>query len=553
MATSFQCPHCNRQVRCAPEWAGKTARCPGCGQTVQVPAAAPGAAPGVEAASDSATRPCPQCAAKLKLTAALDGRKVRCPGCGATLLVSANPWGVQVASAAGAAGQSAPPQAAKPVVVQPVTVQPIPTRPAMPAPPQQPAAPAGDLLSSLYDLGATETAAPTLGQPLAAPALRPAAFQPRLRKSPLVPLLVVGGIGLALTAIVVGAVLWLTSGGGGGGAGGGLGGGSAGSSSVAPEFFLPDNAQIVASVDVQGILSSKLYRDLTAGAEDPIKQFQGEMVKEIGLTPADLKRATFASEALGPSPHFVAVLEFSKPLDPRKLASPPSGPLREEKVGNSLLWVKQEAMEIGLHLAGDRTLVVGSGPQMRAVLQRNRPVAFSGPMKDAVAKLDASRTVTVAMVISEQMLGPGGGMGPPGMAAGMPFQADMLKKLQGIALNAHMVGSDVQLAVTVLCAEEQAAEELQKMADGFLAMSKMGKTPPEAKKMLDSLKISRSGRNLIAQVTLDGAQFAPAIQAARQAAMQSAQRSKTRPGMGPGPGPGFPPGGRPKPPGFPPR
>jgi hypothetical protein len=214
------------------------------------------------------------------------------------------------------------------------------------------------------------------------------------------------------------------------------------------------------------------------------------------------------------------------------------------------MYLTQGAPNMALHVAGDRTVVFGPASALRAALQRNRPATLSGPLKDAFGQLDFSRTVAAAMVIPQEMLAGGmgpSGMGPPGMGGMPPGGLDVLKKLQAMAIQAHVTGTDVHLAVTMLCAEAQAAEEMQKMIDGFQAMTKMGKVPPEAKKMLDSLKISRSGRNLQIQMTVDGAQFKPAIEAARQAA----QRSKAS--LMPGPTPSFAPrpGGAPNLPGFP--
>jgi hypothetical protein len=37
----FRCPHCHKQVSVSPAHAGKHARCPGCGQSLEIPSAAP--------------------------------------------------------------------------------------------------------------------------------------------------------------------------------------------------------------------------------------------------------------------------------------------------------------------------------------------------------------------------------------------------------------------------------------------------------------------------------------------------------------------------------
>jgi hypothetical protein len=296
-------------------------------------------------------------------------------------------------------------------------------------------------------------------------------------------------------------------------------------------FFLPDNSKLVVSIDVPAVLASKLYRDAIAGSEAEIKKAEDGMFSETGLAFADVKRVTFGGEQITGQEPPIVVVELTKAVEPERLRASMRRTWTEEKIGSATMHVTQDTPPMALHVAGDRLVVFGPPNALRTALQRNRAATLSGPIKEAFEQLDFSRTIAAAMAIPEQMPGAGGGFPALG---GMPVSPDMLKKLRAVAAHAHVVGSDVQLAVTVLCAEEQAADELQKMVDGLLAMTRqMGKVPPEAKKTLDSLKISRSGRNLKAQISVDGAQILAAIQAAREAARRSAaQRAKVQP-MGP--------------------
>jgi len=90
MAISISCSNCGRVVYASEKEAGKTKPCPGCGQSLAIPAD-----PSLHTEKPT-KKDCPQCGAKLHLVRQLHGKNVRCNKCRVVLAVSADPWRLSV-------------------------------------------------------------------------------------------------------------------------------------------------------------------------------------------------------------------------------------------------------------------------------------------------------------------------------------------------------------------------------------------------------------------------------------------------------------------------
>ena len=114
MPINVTCSKCSRLVFAPAERAGNSVACPGCGESIPVPA---DASPTAEQAVALA---CPGCNAKLRVTRQLHGKKVHCTKCATALAVSADPWSLSVVSGSSSAASRPPKPARLPVGMPPV-------------------------------------------------------------------------------------------------------------------------------------------------------------------------------------------------------------------------------------------------------------------------------------------------------------------------------------------------------------------------------------------------------------------------------------------------
>jgi hypothetical protein len=296
------------------------------------------------------------------------------------------------------------------------------------------------------------------------------AAQVRGRRRPLNPMIVVGAIAVVGVLGLIGLGLALMMGGG-----------------AAPDAmrYMPADAQIIASVDVRGLLDSGLYKRF-ANEATPMADFREQMMEETGLAPEDVQRILIGGS--GPD-NMVGVAELSKAIDIAALVKKQTDRGgQEEKVGEATIHVNGREAS---HFPNDRTLVFGSTSKLREILNPQRTAGLSSRMDELVGDLDFSRTVAVAFVIT-----PGSGL-----AAEMPMAPGM-DQVNAATIHAD-VGSDLRLDATLHCKDSETASNLKDMADGMLAMVKQSPDmPDEVREVLDSLSISVSGSQIQASVTI---------------------------------------------------
>jgi hypothetical protein len=297
------------------------------------------------------------------------------------------------------------------------------------------------------------------------------AAQVQGRRRPLDPKLVIGAVAVVGVLGLIGLGLALMMGGGG-----------------SPDAirYMPADAQVIASVDVGGLLDSGLYQRF-ANEDSPMGDFREGMMRETGLAPEDVRRILVGGS--GPQ-NMVGVAELNKAMDIAAFVKKQADKgAREEKVGEATIHVNgREAF----HFPNDgSTLVFGSASKLREILNPQRTAGLSAKMDELVGDLDFGRTVAVAFVIT-----PGSGL-----TAEMPMAPGM-DQVEALTVNAD-VGSDVRVDATVHCKDSETATNLKEMVDGLLAMAKQSEdVPSEVRELMDSLSISVSGSRIRASVTI---------------------------------------------------
>jgi hypothetical protein len=421
----------------------------------------------------------------MRLTRNLRGRKLRCPACQAVLAVAADSWDVSLhrppASAAPPEPLAAPAQSSSDLFDE------------LPAPPDPSLAGAESL---------AQPAGPSAGR---VPPLPRRASGPPRRRPP--KWLWIAGIGsaAALVAIVV-VVIALT---GKPAVEAAKPAAEAAKPADAPatppapqveyaaSFFLPDDTQVLLKIDARAVLASKFVKDYLQKKPDGYKQLPG-LNEGFEVPIADLTRYTAA--AVGPQ-RDVVVMEFGRAMPAEQWASG-RGQLSEEHIGPFTAYFDPSGRrKTGVVFPNDHVLVVGTDTELRAVLRRNHEAQFSAELSEALKQVDEKRMIAGVTGKPPESNAPLAGMpmlsgdASSGLRAGVQSAVFYVDCAEGISLLA-----------SINCKEDKSADqfhqELQKQIGMLQQLAASVQQMAPMKPLLDSLKLTREGRSVKAQLAV---------------------------------------------------
>ena len=256
--------------------------------------------------------------------------------------------------------------------------------------------------------------------------------------------LIVAGGAVLLIVAVVGAVFML-----------GGGGGSGGRSVSRAVRYLPDDAEVVFSVNMSAITKSKLWQKVEK--QPAVKQALDKMRTEGNMDVGDIVHFTAGVSMKGDAPVFI--VETHKRID-RKTIFGRVGAKRKRRSPARPCTCARAAKTRRPILPNDRTVVFGTKRALRAVLERKG---------DPPAKVKS---------LADQLKGSAGfsmAMKPPQQAAGpMAGANEYTKGVQSMAVHAD-VGSDVRVSAELICKDGEAAKKLKELSDQQLG--ELGKDP----------------------------------------------------------------------------
>jgi hypothetical protein len=477
MPIKVVCPQCNKSLNAPDGAAGRTATCPKCKGQIRIPGT-PVAKTSPPHATNGATPATPKRSPVVKVD-------------------------VPVASVASAGP--------KPLVAKALKSKGGPER--------RDASPSLDPLPALDPLGDADPFAGLSiealgGDPLAGAALAssPLAVAPTRRLNiDLLPLLVIAG-GILIVSLLAGGVYLVMRSWG---------------TNVDWLKFMPDEAQMIARVDVQAVRASGLY--------EKMKQVNPAMEEQIqqGLRGTSLRLEDIAAVSLGGSfqdrEKFVAVVQTNRSVSEDEVRGAKT--TRQENVGDYTLHFADKYAGARID---DNTVVSGSPEMVKAVLSRNGPARFSPALQAAVDDAGFSSDVTLVMTLQ----------GLPGMNRAVPGAPIDPRQVESLAVSADL-GSSIELEATVFFQDASTASALKEKIDEQMSGMRqmMGKMPPQAQgftEVLDSLSISRSGRKIIASVSIPQALIEQATSGIKPPALPAAGTTRNgpdkvqeRPGRGP--------------------
>jgi hypothetical protein len=266
-----------------------------------------------------------------------------------------------------------------------------------------------------------------------------------------------------------------------------FGGGSALGSG---ELYLPDDCKFIASVHVDKMLESPLFKELQNEFPDLRDEVNREGTKDKA------KRVLVAGGFSDQQPLMIMELRAPVTVDEAKKSFKITE-VAEEKYDNFTLYLFADPTDFG---AREKTmafcfpekyvLLQGKVDKVKAVLKRNKKPELPKELQAALRQADMSASLTMVASLK-------GAPVPDGPAAEkMRAVAD---KVEHAILVVNMT-TDLTMSATVHCTEAKAAEELRDLIKGFLAILKFAGLPKEANDLIDAVKIDVKGTDLVGNI-----------------------------------------------------
>jgi predicted Zn finger-like uncharacterized protein len=409
---------------------------------------------------------CPACPTQLSVADNLVGQQVRCPKCNTILQVNAPP---------------PPAPASAPVVV----ASPVPT-----APKSRPAV------------------ATTRPQPKPTPAKTPAAVKKPAPARVARPVLDDhdprgrDGSGSRIVTFLIAVVVGLAA----GGVGGFFGlryipyfKPPASSSSDAPSptasdlVFLPDDCQVLASVNVPKLLESKSYKSLE---KEGVGLDDGEiaMVRRlIGVAPDEIERLTFGAN-FDELIEWTLIVRARKPIRIDELKrGDDEGKPKERTAGKQTIY--ERSKEQAFFVADEKTVVLGPTEALERVLKRSGPTKLAAGLEAALPPLNDTWAVWVGVdvsVLKSKQL--------PVPAASIPGADEIAKQIKAVVVESPS-DKPLNFQVVVRCKDDATAKAL---SDQFnLQLRAVPPIPNSPMEILQGVRFATSGALAATRVNVD--------------------------------------------------
>jgi hypothetical protein len=268
--------------------------------------------------------------------------------------------------------------------------------------------------------------------------------------------------------------------------------------------FMPDNCKVLISVKWDEIEKSQLFNDLKNNNPSIEKVLGGNSDNEMqffrkkGIDSLLIGFNSDVGALTGGTPKgcLVATVKESttgkEALDAHKDASA----YKESKIGSYTMY---ENSKDAFSVVSSKMIVLGDKDVVSAVLKRDKKPELSEGLKAAMDQISFSKALAIAAdtkgaLTSSKM--------PMLQMTGVGQAAE---EIEGFALQAS-VTTDLSLDCFLICKSAKGAEDLKKKyEDSVKEASKMGAfLPKEATELMNSVKVSTSGGNLNANVTISG-------------------------------------------------
>jgi hypothetical protein len=280
--------------------------------------------------------------------------------------------------------------------------------------------------------------------------------------------------------------------------------------------YLPDNCEMVAFINMAEVLDSSAYKRLVQEMPDAGKSVTSS--DNLGIDQANIATMLVGAESggIGGGSGTVMVIKTKKAVTAKeiqdrrkavreKIGIPDRGgpATKEDKVGKYTLHV--DALG-SFSVVADNLVVTGDFEALRKILQRDSAPTIPSHLKDVMKEASFSKSFALAGTFKDSRT-------RDTLKQGLPVPgvnpAEFFKEAEGLVVQGN-IGSAIDLEVKVLCKDSKSAEELRKMAEGWIITLKKTlegagvdqSTARELTTILDGIKMSNSGAKATAQFKL---------------------------------------------------
>lgn len=241
----------------------------------------------------------------------------------------------------------------------------------------------------------------------------------------------------------------------------------------------PDNADVLAVVEVGKIIDSPAFKQLESQLPDVAKKLDEPLGKDTKLTARNIESIFVAANTT--KQEFVIVITLNEELAIKDLLTADKR-ANATKVGDYTLYSVDNDQVICL--VDETTIAIAPKKTLTAVLKRDDEAEVSDELAEAWDSIDADQHINVVATL-DKLVKQGAGALPEGF----PITPDVLAKLKTATFSATAQKKAFALSTTLNCTDTKTANQLKGLLDIVILGAQQDKsTSAELKQVLKALK-----------------------------------------------------------------
>jgi hypothetical protein len=258
---------------------------------------------------------------------------------------------------------------------------------------------------------------------------------------------------------------------------------------------LPDGCRVFGWIDVASILDSRIGQKLleSPDSEEEFRKWFAPVALDVG----QVERIVFGAQSVDGDEisEAVAVVFCKEPIaEPDEDLAGNGEQWATERIGEQTIWVRGGEDPSALCPISDRVVLIGHPTPLRAVLRREGLTKLPEELDRARRLLEP--TAELAMAI----LPPDGAV--EAISLPLPGTADLAERVEAIILELGFE-ADLDLRMAAVCSDEAAAQQLNGIATGLLALvhlQDLDEQEPQVRDLIRSVSIDVQGPVLSASM-----------------------------------------------------